>query len=126
MAIQIKDTATLADKFANRAGAAAGDYQKGVQQPRRPWAASTLAAVQTWAQGVQQAVSSCSFQKGVNEAGDTTWSQNSATKGARRYPEGVQAGKQKWATKISPFLQVIAGLNLPQKGPRRSPQNIER
>lgn len=126
MAIQIKDAATLADKYATRAAGASGDYKKGVQQPRRPWAASTTAAADTWGQGVTAAVSNGSFARGVNKAGDQKWQSNAADKGASRYPQGVAAGKSNWATNIQPSLNIISNANLPPRGPKGSPQNLER
>ena len=56
MAIQMKDTATIAAKFASRAQAAGPEYASGVKAPRTDWAQATSAAGDNYEQGVTQAI----------------------------------------------------------------------
>src|ERR1700752_2822371 len=69
MAIRIKDTGTLAQKFVQRAGAAAGDYKDGVQQAGQDWETNTKNAEASYEQGVQQSIADKRFGKGVSAAG---------------------------------------------------------
>ena len=125
MAINIKDAASLQQKYQTRATAAAGDYTKGVQNTTG-WAAAASASEANWEQGVTAAAAAKTYSKGVNQAGDSKWQAGAVNKGAQRYPQGVQLGAPMWATNVQPYLSKLSGLTLPPKGPRRSPQNIAR
>lgn len=124
--LQVKDAATVAAKWATRAGAAGGDYSKGVTGTSRDWAADTAAAQGAWGAGVQQAVASGSFAKGVNAAGTAKWKAKASGVGAQRYPAGVAAAQPYYQTGIGQVLQVLQGINLPPRGPKGDPGNINR
>lgn len=126
MAIAIKDVGSLATKYSQRAQAAAPDYKSGVMAPRRSQSASAIAAAGTWAQAVQQAATNGSYQKGLTKSGDAKWQTNASTLGASRYPQGVAAASSAWANGVTPYLQTLSNLNLPPRGVRGSPQNIQR
>lgn len=126
MAIRIKSSDQIAAKFAARAGAAGPDYTAGIQNPRRPWAASTLAAKDTYAAGVTAAVQNGSFSKGVSKAGDDKWSRKAAGVGSGRFAQGAQAAKGDYQAGVDPYLQVIAGVTLPARFPKGDPQNNAR
>jgi hypothetical protein len=124
--MQVKSADAVAKKWAARAGAASGDYANGVNTTTRDWAADTAAAAPAWAQGVQGAVANGSFIKGVNNAGTAKWKQNASTKGAQRYPTGVAQAQPAYQNGIGPVLQALAGINLPPRGPKGAPENINR
>lgn len=124
--MQVKDAASVAAKWAARAGAAGGDYAKGVQNTTKDWAADTAASAGAWAAGVQTAVASGSFAKGVNNAGTAKWKAKAGNVGAARYPQGVAAAAQFYQNGIGPVLQVLASVNLPPRGPKGDPGNINR
>lgn len=126
MAIVVKDAASSALKFVQRAQAAAPDYTKGVQNAGPSWQANTVAAADTWAQGVQGAISNGRFTKGVNGAGAGKYSTNAAGKGALRYPQGVASAGPAWQENTQPYLQTIAGLQLPPRRMKGDPGNIAR
>jgi hypothetical protein len=126
MAIQIKDVGTLGAKFVARAQAAVADYKAGVASPRRPQAASAIAAKDTWAQGVQAAAANGSFAKGLQKSGDAKWQANATNKGGVRYGPGVAAAQNDWQNGVAPYLQTLSNLTLPARGVRGSPQNIQR
>ena len=124
--MQIKSVDVIAKKYASRAGAASADYATGVQSPRTDWAQATTAAATTYAAGVQQAVSSGAFAKGVNKAGTGKWQAKASTLGAQRYSSGVSAASPAYASGVSPYLQALTNLNLPPRGPKGDPGNINR
>lgn len=126
MAIRVKDAGTLATKYAARATAAATDYRTGVEQAGGDWEAATANSESAYEQGVQEAVGRKAFAKGVRAAGAGHYVKRAVELGATRYGPGVNAGKDRWAANTAPALQVIAGLTLPPRGPRRSPQNQAR
>jgi hypothetical protein len=126
MAIVVKSADAVAKKWQARAQGAGGDYTNGVNQPRRPWQSSTAAAKDVYAAGVQAAIGNDSFTKGVNAAGDAKWQRKSAALGAQRYGPGITAAAPDYQANVGPFLDVIAGLNLPPRQPKGSPGNIAR
>lgn len=126
MAIQIKSMDTIVKKFTARGGAAGADYASGVQSPRRPWQASTVAGANNWAAGVQAAASNGSFTKGVNKAGDAKWQRKASGVGATRFGPGIQAAGPDYATGFQPYADAIAAVNLPPRGPKGDPNNNAR
>lgn len=125
-AINIKSPDVVAKKYAARGAAAGADYAAGVQNPRQDWQAATDAASNTWAAGVQQAVTNGAFVKGVNKAGTQKWQRKAAGVGATRYGPGVQAAQGDYQNGVTPYLQVLAGLTLPPRNPKGDPGNIAR
>lgn len=125
-AIRIKDTGTLATKFVQRAGAAAGDYKDGVQQAGPDWETNTKNSEPSYEQGVQQSISDKRFGKGVAAAGAAKYVKNASELGSVRYQPGVANAKDAWARGTQPYLDRLKSLELPPPGPRRSPQNQQR
>jgi hypothetical protein len=126
MAIKVKDPSTVAAKWTTRASAAVNDYKAGAASPKASQSQSAIAAAPLWQQAVTSPAAMNAFQSGLRTAGDQGWLNGVNNKGAARYPQGIAAGQQKFQNNITPFLQVIAGLNLPQKGLRGSAQNLQR
>lgn len=126
MAINVKDAGSSAQKFVQRAQAAAGDYSKGVANAGPAWQANTAASADTWAAGVQGAISNGRFTKGVNNAGANKYSAAASGKGAQRYPQGVAVAGPAWQEATQPYLQTIAGLQLPPRRPKGDPGNLQR
>jgi hypothetical protein len=125
-AIRIKDTGSLATKFATRAAAAATDYKDGVAQAGSDWQTNAANSADAYAQGVQEAIGDGRFAKGIADAGAGKYVKRATELGAQRYAPGVNAGKDEWAKNVAPFLDRLKGLTLPPRGPRRSPQNMAR
>lgn len=126
MALKVKDAATAATKFVQRAQAAAPDYAKGVTGAGNTWQAHTAAASDAWGAGVQAAVANGRFGKGVARVGGQKWETASAGKGAQRYPQGVAQAGPAWQANTGPYLDTIASLNLPPRRPKGDPANYQR
>src|SRR6266568_5164282 len=80
---KIKDAAAIAEKWSTVTPQRSTEYQKGVQNPRTPWAAAAAAAGPAQAAGVQAAIANKSFEKGIARAGDAGWQRGATTKGPR-------------------------------------------
>lgn len=126
MALKVKDAASSATKFVQRAQAAAPDYSKGVQGAGNTWQAHTAAASDSWGAGVQAAVANGRFAKGVNRVGGQKWEAAATGKGAQRYPQGVAQAGPNWQSATAPYLDAIASLNLPPRRPKGDPANFQR
>jgi hypothetical protein len=126
MAIAVKDAATSAQKYVQRAQSAAPDYQKGVTGAGSHWQTSTVAAQDAYVQGVTAAAQQGRYAKGVTAAGGAKYESKAAGIGAQRYPQGVAQAGPDWQNKTAPYLSVIAGLNLPPRRPKGDPANLSR
>lgn len=124
--IRIRDTATLAGKYVTRAGQAVGDYKAGVEGAGGDWEAGAKAGEANYEAGVQEAIGRKRYGKGIASAGAGKYVKNAANLGAQRYVPGVNNAKDAWATGVQPALDMLKSLNLPPKGPRRSPANQAR
>lgn len=125
-AIRIKPLDQLAAKFARNATAAAGDYKSGVEQAGGDWETNTAASEDNYQAGVGAAIARKSFGKGVRAAGASKYVERASKMGSARYGPGVQNAQGDWAKGFAPVAQVISSVNLPPKGPKRSPQNQQR
>jgi len=126
MAINVKDAASSAAKYVQRAQAAAPAYQAGVQNAGQTWQTNTAASNDSYVAGVTAAANAGRFQKGVNNAGASKYSTAAAGKGAQRYPSGVAAAGPAWQAGTAPYLTTIANLTLPPRRPTGDPSNYQR
>lgn len=120
--ITVKNAQASATLFANRAQAAGGQYTSGVQGAGPKWSAETLASAPNWAAGVQTAIQDGRFANGVQGA-QAKYVAGATGKGSRNYVPAVAAAAPAWLAGTQPFLNVIANLTLPPRGPVGSPQN---
>lgn len=122
----IRPVEQSADKWARRASVAQQDYVQGVENPRTSWAAASQAAGQSYRQGVMQAANAGRFEAGVKMAGDDRWRTGARTKGPNRFAEGVQLATGEWQRGFAPYAEAIKSLQLPPRGPKGSPGNLQR
>ncbi len=113
-------------RWANRVQTATQDYAEGVANPRRSWQASTSAAQDAYKAGVTKAAAEGRFAKGVAKAGDEKWKRKATTVGAERFGPGAAAAVQDYQSGVAPYIQTIESTNLPPRGPKGDPRNIER
>ncbi len=122
----IKPLGVIAEKW-KRNGAAAGPaYEQGIKNPRRPWMESTIAADQARKDGLAAADARDATVKGVRAAGDAKWKKKTQAVGASRLVQGINASESEFSTGFAPFREVIAGVTLPPRGPKGSPENLNR
>ncbi len=123
---KIKDAAAIAEKWSTVTPQRSTEYQKGVQNPRTPWAAAAAAAGPAQAAGVQAAIANKSFEKGIARAGDAGWQRGATTKGPARFAEGVALAGPDYQAGFGPYADVIRSTQLPQKFARGDPRNLAR
>lgn len=122
----VKDPQRVAEKWARVTPQRTQDYQQGIQAPRTPWAAASVAAGGRYQQAVTEAASAGRYGKGVNAAGDQRWQSKSLAKGPSRFAEGVALSGPDYQEAVRPYLDTIAATQLPPRGPKGSPQNLQR
>ncbi len=126
MAIPIKSTSAIAEKFARVTPGRAQDFADGVANPRRDWEKETKDAESRYEAGVTDAIRGKRFGKGVAAAGTAKWQAKTLALGVTRWPEGVRDAGPAYEAGFGPFRDVIAGLTLPQKFARGDKRNIDR
>ena len=122
----IKPIDQASDKWVRRASVAGADYQNGVQSPRKSWAEASSSAEGNYKAGVTAAANAGRYGTGVKAAGDEKWRSNALKKGPGRFAEGVAIGKDEWSKGFAPYHSAISSIALPARGPKGSPQNIQR
>lgn len=122
----VKSLSRSSEKWSRQSAAAQPEYVAGVQQPRKDWADATSNAAENYAQGVQQAIQDNRFQQGVRAAGTSTWQSQTLAKGPGRWADGIRKSTDRYEKGFAPFRQVIENIDLPARGPKGDPRNIER
>ena len=122
----IKSLEKTASLWAKRAAASKAEYLEGVSSPRKDWAKATAAASDRYEQGLAASIENDSFSKGVEKAGTAKWQRKAKRLGPGRYSEGVRAAEPEYREGFAPFHDVIAKTTLPPRGPKGSPENIDR
>jgi len=116
----------IAAKWARVTPGRAEDYRRGVENPRKNWEQETAAAADRWNAGVDLARAENRFVNGVHRAGFAKWQQGAVTKGVARWPEGVRGAQDAYQRGFAPYRDVIERTDLPPRGPKGDPANIER
>ena len=122
----MKTAQQSAEKYASRAGAAAGDYVSGAQKTSKDQAAAAVAAAAIYAQATQAAIQEGRYARGLQKSGKSGWLKGVTDKGGNRFAEGVSAAAPKYATESARFDSARgAAASLP-RGIKGSPQNLQR
>jgi len=116
----------IANKWQRVAGASGQSYTEGVTNPIRDYVVGATAASDAWKAGVTAAVAGDRFKSGVRKAGSEKWQRNAIAKGPGRFGEGVRAATADYVAGFTPYRETIAATQLPARGARRSPQNMQR
>jgi len=122
----IRSTAENAAKWKRRTENAGAEYEQGVNNPKKDWAAETAKAEGNYEKGVQAAITKKRFGKGVVKAGNAKWKNGAVQKGVQRFGPGVQASGDNYAKGFSPYAEVIKNTTLPPRYPKGDPRNFDR
>jgi len=116
----------ISRKWARVAGSSGPSYEEGVTAPLRDYAANASAANDAWKGGVTAAVQGDRFATGVRRVGTAKWQRNAVAKGPARFSQGVAIAQPDYEAGFTPYREAIQAAQLPPRGPRRSPQNLQR
>jgi hypothetical protein len=122
----VRNPGNVGRKWAARAASAQGEYQDGVQGAGQRWQSNSAAAHASWQQGVTAAAGRGAYGKGIQRAGAAKYTRNATEKGPARYAQGVAVGEADYHAAVTPFLQAIASVDLPARGPAGSEGNYAR
>jgi hypothetical protein len=122
----IRSITELAEKYKRVTPGRRTDYENGIAKPKADWASETQAAEGAYEQGVQEAISSKRFGKGVGDKGTAGWQADTKQKGPERWATGIGYGSPKYQQNFAPYADVIARTALPPKYGKGDPRNIDR
>lgn len=126
MAIAIKPIDQAQERWERRSAAAAGDYVKGTDSPKRPWAESTIAAEANYKIAVVAAANAGRMGAGVRKAGNAKWKSAIERKGSANYQTGIAGAGPMWAQGSRPYQGAVASITLPPRGAKNSTDNYRR
>lgn len=116
----------IGQKFVTRAAAAVDAYHDGVLNPRQDWQASTLAAKERHRKAVTESLARDDWSRAIGNTPSSYQQQQAATLGPARFSQGVSQAGDKYERAVTPYLDTIAGLSLPPRGPKGDPTNMKR
>ena len=122
----IRSIDKIAEKWATVTPQRAPQYSDGVKNPKKDWAKEATAAEERYKAAVTAAANEGRYGKGVKRAGTEKWQNMAAKKGPSRYAEGVMVAKPNYQSGFAPFAEEIAKTELPPRGPKGDPANINR
>jgi hypothetical protein len=126
MAISVKSAAESQRLWSSRTGAAAPEYGANTPQAGSIWEANTLAAVANYGAAIRSANIEARQAAGVRRSGAQGYSSGVREKGIPRFAEGARLGAPKYGSRVSPYLQRLAGTDLPPRRTRGDPANYQR
>ena len=97
-----------------------------MENPLRDWEQNAIAAEETYKRGVTEAANKGMYGKGVKKAGTRKWQKGASQKGPTRFSEGVMLSKDAYKAGFAPYAEEIAKIELPPRGPKGDPNNIQR
>lgn len=122
----MKSASQSAEKYAQRASAASGDYVEGAKSTTKDQAAAAIAMAPVWATATQAAITEGRFAKGLQRSGKQKWLEGVTQRGGNRYGEGVSQAAGDYASESAKFDGARnAAASLP-RGIKGSPQNLAR
>jgi hypothetical protein len=121
--MEIKSAARITEKWTRVTPLRSEDYKIGVQNPRRDWEKSTVAAKDSHKMAMTAAAANDSFAKGVTKAGTGKWQGKALQKGPGRFAEGVMVAGPDYEKGFAPYREEIEKTPLPPRFPRRDPRN---
>ncbi|MEM4430210.1 MAG: hypothetical protein QXM08_03540 [Thermofilaceae archaeon] len=126
MPLVLRPLDKIVEKWRSRASAASGDYAAGVEAPKYDWQKNTLAASDAWKSGITEAAAKNMFAKGVAATPTDFWKSRAITLGTARFADGVSKSVDVYKAKWAPYYDVLTKIELPPRGARGDPKNIER
>jgi len=123
---EIKSAARIKEKWTRVTPMRTEDYKIGVQNPRRDWEKSAVAAKETHKTAMATAGAQDAFAKGVTKAGAAKWQTRALQKGPGRFAEGVMIGGDDYEKGFGPYRDEIEKTALPPRFPKRDPRNLMR
>jgi len=126
MAIKVKPVSVAADKWDDNAARAADAFATEAEAASSLWEAQTKGAKDNYHKAITAPGIADRFIGGVTRAGAAKFARKIRDVAKDRFPGGIHAAKVDYTERVTPFLETIAALTLPKRGPRGDPANYNR
>jgi len=123
---EVKSISAIKEKWTRVTPQRTEDFKIGVQNPRRDWSKTSVAAKETHKAAMVAAAANDAYAKGVAKAGTDKWQSKAIQKGPGRFAEGVMIGGDDYEKGFAPYRDEIERTVLPPRFPKRDPRNIQR
>jgi len=122
--LKVPDAATAAKKYVDVTPARATYYEAGAKGKGSEWERAASAAAARYRAAIQAADIDKRFQGGIKGKG-SKFDRKVETVGVSRYAPGVQAAEEDFRSGVAPYLEELARLDVPERGPRGAPGNYD-
>ncbi len=122
----MKTASQVAQKYADRATNAAGDYVAGAQATTKDQAAAAIASKEIYKQALNASFGRGSYEKGLGKSGKAGWLRGVVEKGGERFGSGAAAAAGKYAAESGRFDNARGAANSMPRGLKGSETNLSR
>jgi len=122
--LRVPDPATAARKFVDVTPARAVYYEAGAKGKGSEWERGATAAAARFKAAVTAPDIDRRFVGGVKGKA-SKFDRKVETVGVARYAPGVQAAEEDYRAGIAPYLEELARIDVPERGPRGAPGNYD-
>ncbi len=126
MAIKVKSAEEVSKKWGEVTPGRSTYYESGTATAGADWEANTKNAAAAFLAGVTAGNIKQMFVGGVAKAGAAKYTRKTKDVGVSRFGQGVTAAIGDMKDGVAPFLETMAGLTLPARGPRGDASNVNR
>lgn len=123
---EVKPMSKIVEKFMRNASRAAPDYKDGCETTKKDQAALAIESAPIYEAALTASFGRDAFQKGLRKSGHSGWKRGATGKGTLRYPQGIIESGPAFQEGFAPHHSALEGITYPPRGPRGSPQNLER
>lgn len=116
----------VAAKWRKRVEGASDDYRNGVQARGASWGAAASAASGSFKTAISAADIEARYKNGVSGAAQAKYLKRATMVGPDRFAQAAPIAEPDFSSGVQPYLQAIASVDLPARGPRGSAQNYNR
>lgn len=116
----------VAMKWRRRVEGASEDYKTGVMQKGGRWQQAAEAASGAFKAGISAGDIEARFKSGIAKAGQAKYLRRATELGPNRYATAAPVAEAQYSAAEQPYLQAIASVDLPARGPRGAAQNYNR
>lgn len=126
MPIKVKSPSVSAAKWDANAARAADDFATEAAAAASVWEAATKGAKDNYHKAITASGIADRFAGGVARAGAAKFARKIESVAKDRFGPGIHAAVSDYSDGVTPFLETIAALTLPKRGPRGDPSNYNR
>lgn len=122
----VPSIAVVAAKWRKRVEGASDDYKQGVMARGASWGAAASAASGSYKTAISAGDIEARYKAGVGGNAQAKYLKRATAVGPDRFAQAAPIAEPDFSSGVQPFLQAIASVDLPPRGPRGSAGNYGR